>query len=88
VLARAEGVFGEGGERLRHSAGPVRGRAVVVPQEDADGEPGWNLKACSAVAGSLALCNVYYPEEGDREWAVRLWHSLTHVAPPPPAAGG
>jgi hypothetical protein len=31
----------------------------------------------SAVAGRLALCNIFYPDEADRDWAIATWHALT-----------
>jgi hypothetical protein len=65
------------GEELTHRKGPLVGRAVRRPYEE-DGERMWNLKGLSAVPGGLALCNIFYPDESDAEWAVRQWHSLNN----------
>ena len=44
------------------------GRAVFRKHEE-DREAMWNLKGFSAVEGSLALCNIYFQDEGDLAWA-------------------
>jgi hypothetical protein len=67
----------EGGEWFDHHAGNLIGRAVLKPHEE-NGERLWNLCARSALAGRLALCNVFFRDEADRDWAIATWHSLTH----------
>lgn len=52
------------------------GRGAIGPYEE-DGEQLWNLKGLSAVDGRVALCNLYYRDEADREWAMKQWHALT-----------
>jgi len=41
----------------------------------------WKLNAFSATPGHVALCNCYFDEAADRDWAVAVWHSLTHPGP-------
>jgi hypothetical protein len=31
----------------------------------------------SAVDGRIALCNLFYHDEADREWALGQWRALT-----------
>lgn len=66
-------------EVIRHRDGELVGKAVRGVSEE-DGEELLNLKAFSAVDGKAALCNVFYHDDADDEWAVRTWHSLK--APP------
>lgn len=79
MLQRGEGVFEEEGERLRHAAGPLQGRAMVRRTEE-DGERLWHLRGLSAVAGKLALVNLYdADEEAGRERVVEQWRSLSNM---------
>ena len=70
------------GEQLNHSYKNLIGRAVIGPHEGEDGEAMFNLKGFSAIPGGLALCNIYYHKESDRQWAIQQWHTLVNVAPP------
>jgi hypothetical protein len=63
-----------------HERGPVRGRAIWGPHDE-DGRSMWKLNAFSATAGQVALCNCYFDDPADRDWAVATWHSLTHPGP-------
>jgi hypothetical protein len=65
------------GEGLDYQREGLVGRAALTPYEE-DGEAMWNLKAYAAVAGNLALCNVFFHNLADRDWAVATWHSLNH----------
>ncbi len=65
------------GEVLEYQRDGLVGRAALTPYEE-DGERMWNLKAYAAVAGSLALCNVFFHDPAARDWAVATWHSLNH----------
>jgi hypothetical protein len=65
------------GEAMDYRRDGLLGRAVLTPYEE-DGEAMWNLKAYAAVAGHLALCNVFFHDLADRDWAVATWHSLNH----------
>jgi hypothetical protein len=65
------------GEVLDYQREGLVGRAALTPYEE-DGEAMWNLKAYAAVAGHLALCNVFFHDLADRDWAVATWHSLNH----------
>jgi hypothetical protein len=67
----------EEGERLEHRGDKIIGRAVLGPHEE-DGRQLWRLSARSAVAGSAVLCNVFFDDPGDRDWAIRTWRSLQH----------
>jgi hypothetical protein len=71
----------EGCERLPdYEQGPVRGRAIFGPHVE-NGRSLWKLNAFSATPGHVALCNCYFDEAADRDWAVAVWHSLTHPGP-------
>jgi hypothetical protein len=61
---------------IRHRAGGLVGKAQRGETEE-DGEKLLNLKAFSAVDGKAALCNVFYHDPADDDWAVATWHSLT-----------
>lgn len=63
-----------------HADGPLRGRAIWGPYEE-DGRRMWKVNAYSATEGNLALCNCYFHDPADREWALTTWHSLTHPGP-------
>jgi hypothetical protein len=63
------------GEPLEHRGERVVGRAGLGPYEE-DGEEMWKLGARSAVEGAAALCNIFFHDPADRDWAVATWHSL------------
>jgi hypothetical protein len=86
VLAMAEKQLPEG-ERFEHRTPRVLGLAALAPHEE-DGKAMLNLKAFSAVPGGLALCNVFFDDPADRDWAVATWHSLEPPAPPAENAAG
>lgn len=69
-----------GPEMLHHRDGGLVGKATLGTAEE-DGHRLLNLKAFSAVDGQAALCNVYYHDQDDYDWAVATWHSLTCAAP-------
>lgn len=54
-----------------------KGAAVFGPTEE-EGRTVWRLSGVAAVAGQLAVCNVYSECAGDRDWAIRTWASLRH----------
>jgi hypothetical protein len=56
----------------------VKGAAVFGPAEE-DGRTVWRLSGVAAVAGQLAVCNVYSESAGDRDWALRTWESLRYA---------
>ena len=64
------------GKLVRHRDGKLIGKAIRGEVEE-DGETLLNLKAFSAVDGKAALCNVFYQDRADDDWAVATWHSLT-----------
>jgi|SRR5579863_4379771 len=65
------------GEPIEFIAEPVLGRAFFAPYEE-DGEQLWNLKARVAAAGAFAVCNFYFHDELDRNWAIATWKSLRY----------
>jgi hypothetical protein len=65
----------EDGQIIEHEDGPVVGRAVFMPYEE-EGETLWNLKGYSAIEGTFALCNIYFQDETDLEWALQVWKSM------------
>jgi hypothetical protein len=67
------------GDVIRHRDGKLIGRACLRDTEE-DGEELINLQAFSAVNGKAALCNIFYHDENDYDWAVETWHSLTAAA--------
>jgi hypothetical protein len=67
------------GDLIHHRDGDLIGKAILGETEE-DGEELLNLKAFSAVAGKAALCNIYYHDEDDQDWAMATWHSLTSPA--------
>lgn len=64
------------GKVIRFRKDKLIGKAVRRETEE-DGETLRNLQAYSAVDGKAALCNVFYPDPADDDWAVETWHSLT-----------
>jgi hypothetical protein len=64
------------GELIHHRDGGLIGKAIVTEVEE-DGQTLLNLKAFSAVEGKAALCNIFYHDEDDYDWALATWHSLT-----------
>jgi hypothetical protein len=62
-------------EFIDHKDDETVGRAVFIPAEK-DGQQLWHLKACSAVAGKFAECNIFLQNQADREWALEIWKSL------------
>jgi len=77
LLESFAGRTGLDGEEVELSAGgTLLGRGVIGPHEE-DGKPLWNLKALSATDGRIALLNLYYHDEADREWALSQWRALT-----------
>jgi hypothetical protein len=77
------------GEPIEHRDGGLIGRATLGEVEE-DGERLINLKAFSAVEGKAALCNIFYHDEDDFDWAVATWHSLScpsSSTQEPPVAG-
>jgi len=67
------------GEIIPHQNGDLIGKAILGETEEND-ETLINLQAFSAVDGKSALCNIYYHDEEDYDWAIETWHSLS--APP------
>ena len=63
------------GESVELESEGMVGRGAIGPYEE-DGQEMWNLKALSAVDGLVALCNLFYHDEADREWAISQWHAL------------
>lgn len=57
--------------------GPVKGRARLTRTAE-DGKTLNRLEALSAIDGGLAACNVFFESPEDRDWAVRIWQTLTH----------
>jgi hypothetical protein len=72
-----EGMTLEAGERLEHRGEKIIGRASLGPHEE-DSRSMWRLSARSAVAGSAVLCNVFFNDVADRDWAIQTWRSLQH----------
>jgi hypothetical protein len=70
-----EGMKLEAGERFEHRGDKIIGRAVLGPHEE-DGRKLWRLSARSAIAGSAVLCNVFFNDIADRDWAIQTWRSL------------
>jgi len=60
------------------------GRATIRPHTDDKGVSKFNLRGFTAVPGSLALANIYYDLESDRQWAIDQWHALRFHDPRPP----
>jgi hypothetical protein len=71
-------------EVIPHRDGDLVGKAHRGTCEEDDDEL-LSLRAYSAVDGKAALCNVYFRDESDFEWALRTWHSLNA---PPDKGGG
>jgi hypothetical protein len=67
------------GDLIDHRHDGLIGKAIVDETEE-DGEVLQNLKAFSAVDGKSALCNIYYHDKDDFDWAISTWHSLTAPA--------
>jgi hypothetical protein len=67
------------GDLIHFRHGELIGKALLGETEE-DGERLLNLKAVSAVEGRSALCNIFYHDEADYDWAVATWHSLTCAA--------
>jgi hypothetical protein len=44
-----------------------------------DGRVLWRVSCVTGAPGQLAVCNVYFENPSDRDWAVGTWHSLRHV---------
>jgi hypothetical protein len=63
------------GEVVEFQDDGLVGRGAIQPHEE-EGREMWNLKAFSAVAGRIALCNLFYHDEADREWALTQWRAL------------
>jgi hypothetical protein len=55
----------------------LRGEAVFGSVEE-DGRTLWRVSCVTGAPGQLAVCNVYFENPVDRDWAVRTWHSLRH----------
>lgn len=55
------------------------GNAVVGVFEE-EGENQLQLQGRAAIPGGVALVNVSFADERDREWAVATWRSLQHTA--------
>jgi hypothetical protein len=64
------------GDLIHHRKDGLIGKAVLEEAEE-NGEELLNLKAYSAVDGKAALCNIFYHDPDDYDWAVDTWHSLT-----------
>jgi hypothetical protein len=75
ILAAASDI---GRETIKFQAERVIGRAALLPYDE-NGEQLWNLKAQVAAAGAFAVCNIYFHEMCDREWAISTWKSLKHT---------
>lgn len=56
----------------------LRGEAVFGEAEE-DGRLAWRLSGITAAEVELVVCHVYAESEADRDWAVRIWHSLRHM---------
>jgi hypothetical protein len=67
----------EDAEWLEYKGEKVIGRASLKEYEE-EGERRWNLSGRSAVPGQVALCNIFYRNESDRDWAIATWHSMNH----------
>ena len=65
----------EDAEIIEYEDGELASRAIFVPCEE-DGQALWNLKACSAITGKFAECNIYLQDESDLDWALEIWKSL------------
>ncbi len=66
------------GELFEFSSETVLGRAHFAPYEE-DGEELWNLKVRVAANGAFAICNFYFHDEQDRDWAISTSKSLHHA---------
>ncbi len=64
------------GTVIHHQQDDLIGKAIVQEVEE-DGETLINLNAFSAVDGKIALCNVFYHDPSDYDWAIETWHSMT-----------
>ncbi len=64
------------GDVIHHREKKQIGKAILGETEE-NGEKLINLKAFSAVDGKAALCNIFYHDKTDYDWAVATWHSLT-----------
>jgi hypothetical protein len=67
------------GERLNWRGERVLGYAVLGPHEE-EGERMWHFAARGAVAGGLGLCNFFFHDRADSDWAVKTWQTLDHPA--------
>jgi hypothetical protein len=80
-LVPARTILGESsdpdGELIEFNAEPLFGCAYFGPYEE-DGDPLWNLKARTAADGAFAVCDFYFPDEQDRDWAIATWKSIQH----------
>lgn len=63
------------GERLDFTDGDVAGRAFIRRQEEAERKL-WHLEGKVAKMRQVALCNIYYENAADRDWAVETWKSV------------
>lgn len=64
------------GDLIEYSHEGLIGKAARLETEE-NGEILQNLKAFSAVDGKSALCNIFYHDKEDYDWAIDTWHSLT-----------
>jgi hypothetical protein len=64
------------GDAIEHPDGHLAGKAMLDEVEE-NGETLHNLKAFSVLEGRAAMCNVYFADHADYDWALETWHSLT-----------
>jgi hypothetical protein len=64
------------GDPIQHRQDRLIGKAVVRETEEEE-KVLQNVNAFSAVDGKAALCNIFYEDKADYDWAVATWHSLT-----------
>jgi len=67
----------EEGEVITQREGRTVGRASIKKKVEV-GKNSWILHGKCAVAGSLAICTIYFEQASEREWAIRTWRSLGH----------
>ncbi len=65
------------GEVFEHQTERVCGKAVLLPHEE-EGRKLWHLQAHTAIAGGIALCNFFFENREDRDWALQIWRSMDH----------
>src|SRR5262249_25542268 len=71
------------GKLIGHRDKHLVGKAIGQVTEE-DGKKLINLMAYSAVDGKAALCNIFFPDKKDSDWAIETWHSMT-AAPAKPS---